>query len=79
MYRCATRHAQSLRDASAVGGSGLDQRRAQWAAQDGGKWLRAYVLVARDLGGEFSRPELSAVLRHAIASLPADEDFVPSL
>lgn len=79
VYRCATRHAQSVRDASAVGGSNLDQRRAQWAAQDAGKWLRAYVLVVRDLGGE-CRPELSAVLEHAIASLPADEDLlVPSL
>ena len=36
VYRCATRHAQSVRDASAVGGSNLDQRRAQWAAQDAG-------------------------------------------
>ena len=80
VYRCATRHAQSVRDASAVGGSNLDQRRAQWAAQDAGKWLRAYVLVARDLGGEFSRPELGAVLQHAIALLPPDEDLlVPSL
>jgi hypothetical protein len=80
VYRCATRHAQSLRDASAVGGSALDERRAGWAAQDAGKWLRAYVLVARDLGGEASRPELGAVLQHAIALLPPDEDLlVPSL
>ena len=74
VYRCATRHAQSLRDASAVGGSALDERRAGWAAQDASKWLRAYVLVARDLGVEFGRPELSAVLQHAIAILPPDDD-----
>ena len=80
VYRCATRHARSLRDGAAVGGSALDARRAQWAGQDAGTWLKAYVLVARDLGVEFGRPELSAVLEHAIALLPPDEDLlVPSL
>lgn len=72
--RCASKHARSLRDGAAVGGSALDARRAQWAGQDAGTWLKAYVLVARDLGVEFGRPELSAVLQHAIASLPPDDD-----
>ena len=72
--RCAAKHARSLRDGAAVGGSALDARRAQWAGQDTGTWLKAYTLVARDLGVEVGRPELGAVLQHAIAMLPPDDD-----